>query len=100
MRIDNSVSVSPTPSAGFQPVARQAQSASVPEAAALVKDHVEVRQKPESSSTSVVVEMQPGNIVIYKFIDEASGRLVQQIPSEQMLNLSQSVEAAKDKKKS
>jgi uncharacterized FlaG/YvyC family protein len=43
--------------------------------------------------------MQPGNIVVYKFIDEASGRLIQQIPSEQMLNLSQPVEATKDKKR-
>jgi uncharacterized FlaG/YvyC family protein len=37
--------------------------------------------------------------VVYKFIDEASGRLIQQIPSEQMLNLSQPVEAPKDKKR-
>jgi uncharacterized FlaG/YvyC family protein len=38
--------------------------------------------------------------VVYKFIDEASGRLIQQIPAEEMLNLSQPVESAKDKKKS
>ena len=29
--------------------------------------------KPDVSSTNVVVEMQPGNVVIYKFIDAASG---------------------------
>jgi len=52
------------------------------------------------SSTNVLVEMQPGNIVVYKFIDEASGRLIQQIPAEEMLNLSQPVESAKDKKRS
>jgi uncharacterized FlaG/YvyC family protein len=51
-----------------------------------------VRQMPEANSTSVLVEMQPGNIVVYKFIDEASGQVIQQIPSEQMLNLSENVE--------
>ena len=54
-----------------------------------IKDRVETQPKPEVSPTSVLVEMQPGNIVIYKFIDEASGRLIQQIPSEQLLKLSQ-----------
>ena len=49
---------------------------------------------------SVLVEMQPGNIVVYKFIDEASGRLIQQIPSEQMMNLSELAESAKGKQKS
>jgi uncharacterized FlaG/YvyC family protein len=61
---------------------------------------VETHHKPDVSSTNVVVEMQPGNIVIYKFIDAASGRLIQQIPAEEMLNLSQPVESAKDKKRS
>ena len=49
---------------------------------------METQPKPDVSPTNVLVEMQPGNIVVYKFIDEASGRLIQQIPSEQMLNLS------------
>ena len=44
----------------------------------------------------MLVEMQPGNIVVYKFVDEASGRLIQQIPSEQMLKLSKTVETAKE----
>jgi uncharacterized FlaG/YvyC family protein len=61
---------------------------------------VETQARPEVSSTNVLVEMQPGNIVVYKFIDEASGRLIQQIPAEEMLNLSQPVESAKDKKRS
>jgi hypothetical protein len=64
-----------------------------PKAVAVVQDQLEVRQKPEVPSTSVLVEMQPGNIVVYKFIDEASGQLIQQIPSEQMLNLSENVES-------
>jgi len=48
-----------------------------------------MQPKPEVNLTNVVVEMQPGNIVVYKFVDEASGRLIQQIPSEQMLSLSE-----------
>ena len=58
----------------------------------VVKDHVEIQPKPQANSTNVLVEMQPGNIVVYKFIDEASGRLIQQIPAEQLLNLSQPAE--------
>ena len=74
----------------------------VPAAAApAVKDHVETQPKPEVSSTNVLVEMQPGNIVVYKFIDEASGRLIQQIPSEADAQpVTSPVESAKDKKRS
>ena len=98
MRIDG---VSPIVPAGSGLEPRVVKPAPVPTAAAPeVKDHVETHSKPEVGSTNVVVEMQPGNIVVYKFIDEASGRLIQQIPSEAMLNLSQSVEGAKDRKRS
>ncbi len=98
MRIDG---VSPIVPAGSRPEPRVVKPVPAPAAAAPeVKDHVETQPKPEVSSTNVVVEMQPGNIVIYKFIDEASGRLIQQIPAEEMLNLSQPVESAKDKKRS
>ena len=65
----------------------------------MVKDHVETQPKPDVSPTNVLVEMQPGNIVVYKFVDEASGRLIQQIPSEQMLNLSEAVESNEKSKK-
>jgi uncharacterized FlaG/YvyC family protein len=34
--------------------------------------------------------------VVYKFVDEASGRLIQQIPSEQMLKLSKTGETPKE----
>jgi uncharacterized FlaG/YvyC family protein len=85
MRIDGP---SPTEPVGSRPVAREATPAPVRQAATpVVKDHVETHQKVQVSSTNVLVEMQPGNIVVYKFIDEASGKLIQQIPSEQMLNL-------------
>ena len=91
MRIDGASPILP---AGSQPEPRVVKPAPVPAAAApAVKDHVETRPQPEASSTNVLVEMQPGNIVVYKFIDEASGRVIQQIPSEQMLNLSEPVQS-------
>lgn len=87
MRID---AVSPTPAAVPQAMAREARPTRAPlPADSAVKDHVEMQPKPEVNSTNILVEMQPGNILVYKFIDESSGRLIQQIPSEQMLNLSQ-----------
>src|SRR4029079_9721143 len=61
--------------------------------------HVEVHAKPAVSPTNVLVEMQPGNIVVYKFVDESSGKVIQQIPSEQMLNLSEAVESNEKSKK-
>lgn len=67
--------------------------------AAMVKDRLDVQPKPEVDTTNVLVEMQPGNIVVYKFIDEASGRLIQQIPSEQMLKISENVKASESKKR-
>ena len=88
MRIDGPSPVPPA-NPGFE--APQVRPLRTP--AAAVKDRVETHQKPEVSPTSVLVEMQPGNIVVYKFIDEASGRLIQQIPSEQLLNLSRIAEA-------
>jgi uncharacterized FlaG/YvyC family protein len=98
MRIDGS---SPIPSTVSRPAVREVKPApAVHQAAPEVKDHVEMQQqKPEVAPTNVLVEMHPGNIVVYKFIDEASGRLIQQIPSEQMIKLSQPVEAPKDKKR-
>ena len=46
-----------------------------------------VRQQPQTGSTNVLVEMQKGNILVFKFVDEASGRTIQQIPSQGILNL-------------
>lgn len=89
MRIDGP---SPVPPEGSRFEAPEVKRPRVP-AAAAIKDRVETQPKPEVSPTNVLVEMQPGNIVVYKFIDEASGQLIQQIPSEQMLNLSRVVEA-------
>jgi hypothetical protein len=89
MRIDGP---SPVPPEGPRFEAPEVKRPRAP-AAATVKDRVETQPKPEVSPTSVLVEMQPGNIVVYKFVDEASGRLIQQIPSEQMLKLSKTAEA-------
>ncbi len=91
MRIDG---VSPTPSAVLKPAVKPIPASATP----VVKDRVETQSTP--NSMSVLVEMQPGNIVVYKFIDEASGRLIQQIPSEQMMNLSELAESAQGKQKS
>jgi len=87
MRID---STSPILPAGPIPAITGVRSVSTSGATApVVTDHVEIQPKPAVNLTNVVVEMQPGNIVVYKFIDEASGQMIQQIPSQQMLNLSE-----------
>lgn len=97
MRIDGA---SPIPPAVPQSMAREARPNPGPgPASPVIKDHLEMQPRPQTSSTNVLVEMQPGNIVVYKFIDEASGRLIQQIPAEQLLSLSESAEAAPGKKR-
>jgi hypothetical protein len=95
MRIDGP---NPVSQAGLEPAAREVKPVHVPQAAPAIQDHVETHQRPAVSPTNVLVEMQPGNIVVYKFIDEASGRLIQQIPSEQMLSLSSTDESPKESK--
>ena len=57
-----------------------------------IKDEV-VHRPPDTGSVNVVVEMQPGNVLVYKFIDGSNGQVIQQIPSDQILKLSQVVEA-------
>jgi uncharacterized FlaG/YvyC family protein len=97
MRIDGS---NPVPPAVAQAAVRDAQKHPAPEAKTPeVKDHVEVQPQHVVSPTNVLVEMQPGNIVVYKFVDESSGKVIQQIPSEQMLNLSEAVESNEKLKK-
>jgi len=62
-----------------------------------VKDEM-VEHLPGSGSVNLVIEMQQGNVLVYKFMDGASGQLIQQIPAEQMLKLSEAVEAQKSTK--
>jgi hypothetical protein len=97
MRIDGP---NPVPPAVAQPAARVAKEQPAPATKApVVKDHVEVQPKSAVSPTNVLVEMQPGNIVVYKFVDESSGKVIQQIPSEQMLSLSEAVDSNEKSKK-
>ncbi len=80
-------------------MAREVMPIRSPEAAPpVIKDRFDTHERPAVSPMNVLVEMQPGNIVVYKFIDEASGQLIQQIPSEQMLNLSTLDEAPTENK--
>jgi hypothetical protein len=94
MRIEGS---NPTFQIGSEPGAREVMPIRAPGTASATTDHVDI-QRPVVSPTNVLVEMQPGNIVVYKFID-ASGQLIQQIPSEQMLNLATTDETSKESKK-
>jgi hypothetical protein len=96
MRIDGTSPIAP---AGGDPAIREVKPVPVHPPKEPIKDHVEVQPKVENTATNVLVEMQPGNVVVYKFIDEASGRLIQQIPSAQMLNISESVQPATGKKR-
>jgi len=97
MRIDGA---SPIPSAVPQSVAQEARPNPGPQLAnPVVKDLVEIQPRPQANPTNVLVEMQPGDIVVYKFVDDANGRLIQQIPAEQLINLSESAEAAPGKKR-
>jgi len=97
MRIDGAIPDSPAASAT---PAREAKANPAPETAAPeAKDFLEVQHQPGTNTTNVLVQMRPGNIVVYKFIDEASGRLIEQIPSEQLLELAQSNEARDEKKR-
>jgi len=91
MRIDGP---NPIPAGVSQPVARESRTASPPEAAPPIADHLATQPKPQGSGTRVVVEMLPGSISVYKFIDQASGQLIDQIPSEQMLELAQAIDLA------
>lgn len=90
MRIDGS---QPAPLPPQEPAAKESNATrAVADARPAIKDEL-VQQPPPSSSVNVVVEMQHGNVLVYKFIDGASGQLIQQIPAEQMLKLSEAVEA-------
>jgi hypothetical protein len=95
MRIEGS---NPTFQIDSEPGAREVMPIRAPGTASATTDHVDIHQRPVVSPTNVLVEMQPGNIVVYKFID-ASGQLIQQIPSEQMLNLATTDETSKESKK-
>ncbi len=56
--------------------------------AAVPKD--KVVQKPLNiTNTNVVVEMERNNTLVFKFIDETTGKVIQQFPPEKMVNQEQ-----------
>lgn len=76
--------VEPGPAA----IERKVQHAAV--APATPKDKVEQIQI-DPRTTNVVVEMERNNTLVFKFIDEKTGKVIQQFPSPQMLHQSQTV---------
>jgi uncharacterized FlaG/YvyC family protein len=96
MRIDGP---QPVPLPPHQPAAEtENKNPGVAEAQPAIQDEV-VQHAPETRSVNVVVEMQAGNILVYKFIDEASGQVIQQIPADQMIKLSEGIETAQKSSK-
>jgi len=96
MRID---SVNPIPPTVAEHLALDPAVKPVPNVTPAVQDYLDVKQKHSANSTSVLVEIKPGNIVVYKFIDETNGQVIQQIPSAQMLNLADAIESIENPKK-
>jgi hypothetical protein len=45
-------------------------------------------------TTNVVVEMPTTNTVVYKIVDTSTGQLIEQIPSQAMLNFANAVDQA------
>jgi len=55
----------------------------------------EVKPEPvRVDNTSVVVEIQNSNTYVYKFVDSSTGQLIEQIPSQQLLNMASAIEAS------
>ena len=54
-------------------------------APAAPKDKVE-QVKIDPRTTNVVVEMERNNTLVFKFIDEKTGKVIQQFPPEQMVH--------------
>ncbi len=94
MRIDGS---QPAPLPQEPASAEGKTDRAMAEARPSIKDEV-VQHLPGSGTVNVVIEMQQGNVLVYKFIDGSSGQLIQQIPAEQMLKLSAAVDPQKSTK--
>ena len=63
-------------------------------ASAAPKDKVE-RVQLDPRSTNVVVEMERNNTLVFKFIDEKTGKVIQQFPPEQMVHQNQIIPGKK-----
>lgn len=64
-------------------VEKKVQHAAV--ASAMPKDKV-VQIAVDPRTTNVVVEMERNNTLVFKFIDEKTGKVIQQFPPQQMLH--------------
>ena len=62
--------------------------------AAVPKDKVE-QVKIDPRTTNVVVEMERNNTLVFKFIDEKTGKVIQQFPPEQMVHQNQIIPGKK-----
>ena len=63
-------------------------------APAAPKDRVE-QVKIDPRTTNVVVEMERNNTLVFKFIDEKTGKVIQQFPPEQMVHQNQIIPGKK-----
>ena len=63
-------------------------------APAAPKDRVE-QIKIDPRTTNVVVEMERNNTLVFKFIDEKTGKVIQQFPPEQMVHQNQIIPGKK-----
>lgn len=60
------------------------------QSAAMAHDEV-TQHAPITNPLNVVVESQNGGRLVYKFVDEASGQVIQQIPSEAMIRMAEAI---------
>jgi len=57
--------------------------------------------KPQpTNTTNVVVDIENHDTMIYKFVDASSGKVIQQIPSQQMVNFAEAIAEALRKQES
>jgi len=84
MRVDGPNSIAPAATQHGAPNAAQ------PAPAVLAGRREMKPAAPSSADLSVVVEIQKDNRLVFRFVDQA-GQVVQQIPSEQLLHLSEAI---------
>jgi hypothetical protein len=80
----NGPNARPTPAAEAIVPENKAHSAPV----AAPKDTLD-RQYFDPKTTNVVVEIEKNNTLVYKFIDEVTGKVIQEFPPEQMIQQNQ-----------
>jgi len=84
----------PNPTHAVEPAAVENKVQRAAVAPAAPKDKVEQVQL-DPRTTNVVVEMERNNTLVFKFIDEKTGKVIQQFPPEQMLHQNQIVPGEK-----